>query len=72
MPGIDGFEVMHRLKENSETKSIPVHFISATDMTMKAMHMGGAIGFLTKPVSSESLNGGAFAKIEGGVVKKSC
>jgi tubulin-specific chaperone A len=62
LPGIDGFEVMKRLKENSETKSIPVHFISATDMTMKAMHMG-AVGFLTKPVSSDALNA-AFSKIE--------
>jgi len=62
LPGIDGFEVMRRLKENSETKSIPVHFISATDMTMKAMHMG-AVGFLTKPVTTAGLED-AFLKIE--------
>jgi len=68
LPGIDGFEVMKRLKENSDTKSIPVHFISASDMTMKAMHMG-AIGFLTKPVTTEGLDD-AFLKIESVIQKQ--
>jgi signal transduction histidine kinase/DNA-binding response OmpR family regulator len=68
LPGIDGFEVMKRLKENSDTKSIPVHFISATDKTMKAMHMG-AIGFQTKPVEIDNIND-VFSKIES-VIEKS-
>ena len=67
LPGIDGFEVMRRLKENSETKSIPVHFISGSDNTMKAMQMG-AIGFLKKPVTTSTLDD-AFQKIESVIQK---
>ncbi len=55
LPGIDGWEVMDRLKENPNTRHIPVHFISGTDRPLDAMKMG-AIGFLTKPVSLEKLN----------------
>ena len=62
LPGMDGYQVMKRLKDNPETKSIPVHFISGTEDTMKAMHMG-AIGFLQKPVTTASLED-AFMKIE--------
>jgi len=28
LPGIDGYEVMKRLKQNQSTRHIPVHFIS--------------------------------------------
>jgi len=68
LPGIDGWEVMETLKANSETRHIPVHFISASDKNMKAMKMG-AIGYLTKPVSLEKLNK-AFKKIED-IISKS-
>ncbi len=50
LPGIDGWTVMERLKDNPELRHIPVHFMSASDSSMDAMRMG-AIGFLTKPVS---------------------
>lgn len=62
LPGIDGWQVMDRLKENPETRHIPVHFMSGKDKSMEAMKKG-AIGFLTKPVSVEEIEG-AFAKIE--------
>ena len=62
LPRIDGWTVMERLKNNPETRHIPVYFISGEDKKMTAMNMG-AIGFLTKPVSVEDLNG-AFGKIE--------
>jgi len=68
LPGIDGWEVMETLKANSETRHIPVHFISASDRNMKAMKMG-AIGYLTKPVSLDKLNK-AFQKIEN-IISKS-
>ncbi|MBU0730647.1 MAG: response regulator [Proteobacteria bacterium] len=55
LPGIDGWEVMERLKENPDTRHIPVHFISAEDSIIEAMQMG-AIGFLTKPVTLDKLN----------------
>ena len=62
LPGMDGWAVMSRLKENSETRHIPVHFISAFDRSHDAMKMG-AIGYLTKPVSMEKLEQ-VYEKIE--------
>jgi len=67
LPGIDGFEVMERLKVNSQTRHIPVHFVSAIDKNQEAMRMG-AIGYLTKPVSLDMLNE-AFTKIEETISK---
>lgn len=54
LPGMDGWEVMSRLKDNPETRHIPVHFMSAEDSSLDAMR-SGAIGFLTKPVSLEDI-----------------
>lgn len=62
LPGIDGYEVMERLKTSSKTRHIPVHFVSAADKSIEAMKMG-AIGYLTKPVSPNKLDE-AFKKIE--------
>ncbi len=62
LPGINGWTVMQRLKENSGTRDIPVHFMSAAAKNIEAMKMG-AIGFLSKPVSLESVNA-VFKKIE--------
>lgn len=67
LPGIDGWEVMERLKNDPATRHIPVHFISAADSTIEAMRKG-AIGYLTKPVDVESLQT-AFSKIEAFVSK---
>jgi signal transduction histidine kinase/DNA-binding response OmpR family regulator/HAMP domain-containing protein len=54
LPGLDGWTVLDRLKENPATRHIPVQFISAMDGSLKALKMG-AIGFMTKPVSMENL-----------------
>ncbi len=62
LPGIDGWGVMDRLKENPELRHIPVHFISVTDKPLDALRMG-AVGFLTKPVSVEMLDD-VFFRIE--------
>lgn len=62
LPGINGWEVMDRLKENPDTRHIPVHFMSAADNTRDALQKG-AIGYLTKPVSTEAIDV-AFGKIE--------
>ena len=67
LPGIDGFEVMERLKLNPQTRHIPVHFISANDKNQDAMRMG-AIGYITKPVSLDLLNQ-AFTRIEETISK---
>ncbi|PKP23589.1 MAG: hypothetical protein CVU06_07500 [Bacteroidetes bacterium HGW-Bacteroidetes-22] len=62
LPGIDGFEVMRRLKSNPDTARVPVHFITANDNQLDALKLG-AIGFLTKPVSLEKLSQ-SFKRIE--------
>ncbi|CAH2031644.1 response regulator [Trichlorobacter ammonificans] len=54
LPHIDGWGVMRSLKDNPETRHIPVHFITCLEERRKAMAMG-AIGFITKPVSSDQL-----------------
>lgn len=54
LPGIDGWTVMERLKNNPKLRHIPVHFMSASDSSMDAMRMG-AIGYVTKPVSMEKI-----------------
>jgi len=63
LPQLDGISVMERLKDNPDTRAIPVHFISASDQSSEAKKMG-AIGYLIKPVSVDEM-GEAFKKIEG-------
>jgi len=64
LPQLDGWTVMEKLKDNPNTRHIPVHFMSAASpqQNMDAQRMG-AIGYLLKPVSMEQL-GKAFQKIE--------
>jgi len=54
LPGMDGWTVIERLKGDVATRHIPVHFISATDDASRGLELG-AVGFLTKPVSRESI-----------------
>jgi len=61
LPGMDGWTVIARLKENAATRHIPVHFISAVDDASRGRELG-AVGFLTKPVSRESIDG-AFERL---------
>jgi CheY-like chemotaxis protein len=53
---------MEKLKDNPDTRHIPVHFISGRDEGQDAKRMG-AIGYLLKPVNMDELNK-AFGKIE--------
>jgi tubulin-specific chaperone A len=55
LPGINGWTVMARLKDDPETRHIPVHFISASDNKFDALKMG-AIDYVTKPVSPEIID----------------
>ncbi len=53
MPGMDGYEVCQRLKENRKTKNIPVIFVTAMNQQedeAKGLDLG-AIDYLTKPVN---------------------
>jgi sigma-B regulation protein RsbU (phosphoserine phosphatase) len=53
MPDMDGYEVCKRLKENEQTKDIPVIFLTAMDQTTDEKHGFelGAADYMTKPVN---------------------
>jgi two-component system, sensor histidine kinase and response regulator len=57
MPGMSGFEVIEKLKENEKTKIIPVIFLTAAtgqeDM-VKGFHLG-AVDYITKPFNASEL-----------------
>ncbi len=57
MPGMDGFETMKRLKQNSDTRHIPV--ICVTGLAMKEdedkILASGAMGYLPKPIDMNKL-----------------
>lgn len=53
MPGMDGYEVCHRLKEQENTREIPVIFVSALSDEKDETHglALGAVDYIAKPVS---------------------
>ncbi|TCL70443.1 PleD family two-component system response regulator [Rhizobium sp. BK251] len=57
MPGMDGFEVCERLKENPRTSHIPVVMVTALDQPTDRVRglKAGADDFLTKPVNDLQL-----------------
>jgi two-component system, cell cycle response regulator len=57
MPGMDGFEVCRRLKDDPDTAHIPVVFVSALDERIDRLRglSLGADDFLTKPVDTAQL-----------------
>ena len=62
LPGISGWDVLDALKQDPTLRHIPVHIMSAEDESIEAFHRG-VIGFLTKPISLESLDE-AFQEIK--------
>ncbi|EDN68471.1 Response regulator receiver protein [Beggiatoa sp. PS] len=62
LPQMDGWMVMEQLKDHSDTRHIPVHFLSAFNQSLKAKKMG-ALGYLVKPINIEQL-GDVFRKFE--------
>ncbi len=57
LPDLSGFDVIHQLKEDPATRSIPVIFVSAygsTDDKVRAIDLG-AIDFVTKPFDPAEL-----------------
>ncbi len=61
MPGMDGFEVCRRLKEDPATHHIPIVILTALDQPADRVRglEAGADDFLTKPVSDVAL----FARV---------
>ena len=57
MPGMDGFEVCRRLKERTETRQIPLIFLSAITDTKERVEglRLGAVDFISKPFQQEEL-----------------
>ncbi|MFC9712033.1 response regulator [Paenibacillus sp. NPDC056933] len=62
LPVMDGWTILGELKSSSATRHIPVHVISVID-DMKQGLMMGAIAYLKKPSSKDSLDK-AFSHIE--------
>jgi len=67
MPGMNGLEVCRRLKDNADTRHIPVLiFTASSDDMAERMRESGADGYLLKPVEPNQL----FAAIEEKLNKK--
>ena len=54
MPKMEGFELLHRLKENVRSQGIPVILLSIVERAEAAMQEGAA-AYLKKPVSRQQL-----------------
>jgi signal transduction histidine kinase len=57
MPNVDGFEVCKKLKENDNTKDIPIIFLTAlndTEILVKGFQLGG-VDYIIKPFKQNEL-----------------
>jgi CheY-like chemotaxis protein/signal transduction histidine kinase len=66
--GMNGLTVLTKLKENLNTRHIPVHIISCYEKQREALRMG-AVGFLRKPVSLDQING-VFGRIQSVIARQ--
>ena len=66
MPGMDGYEVCRRLKEDPDTREIPVIFLTAmTDEQNEAKGLElGAVDYVTKPFSPDLVKARVFNQLE--------
>ena len=55
LPIADGWEVLRTLKDDENTKHIPIHMMSAATFSKKDFIERGAIGFMHKPVTEETI-----------------
>lgn len=68
MPGMDGFAVCERLRNDAETASLPIIMLSAkTDLASinKGLRVGATV-YLTKPISPEDLTRHVREALENG------
>jgi CheY-like chemotaxis protein/CHASE3 domain sensor protein len=68
LPDAPGLSVLQRLKDDPQTRHIPVHIVSALGHVETALHMG-AIGYALKPASREQLKQ-VFRKLEDKLTQK--
>ncbi|MDB5919672.1 MAG: two-component system sensor histidine kinase/response regulator [Massilia sp.] len=68
LPDRSGLSVLQLLKDNPQTRHIPVHVVSSTDNGGEAMGLG-AIGYAMKPTSREELEQ-VFHKLEEKATQK--
>lgn len=61
LPNISGWQILGKIKSNTNTNKIPVFIISVIDEKRKAEELG-AVGYLVKPIAREHLQT-ALAKI---------
>ncbi len=55
MPGLNGNEVCQKLKANTETKAIPVVFLTGSTSNVVECYDVGADYYLAKPISAKAL-----------------
>lgn len=68
LPGITGWHVLDLLKEDPQTRHIPVHIMSGEQESLDAFKKG-AIGYLTKPIKKKELDR-AFGRLEDLINRK--
>ncbi len=54
LPTVSGLDILQELKRNPRTRHIPVHIVSAADMSEEALRLG-AVGYALKPVERDEL-----------------
>jgi DNA-binding response OmpR family regulator len=67
MPGLDGFEVLRRLKSRPETAAVPIVILTANDLSDSTRAHGlqlGARAYLEKPITYERLVNTVYAVME--------
>jgi len=62
LPVLDGWQIMEELKNNPQTRHIPVHIMSSHELKNKSLS-SGAIDFINKPVAFEKMQE-IFQRIE--------
>jgi putative two-component system response regulator len=58
MPGVDGYEVLGRMRQSDTTRHIPVVFVSAkgdVDDKLDGLEMG-ASAYIAKPIDADEVN----------------
>jgi CheY-like chemotaxis protein len=56
LPGKDGWQILRELKEDEDTRNIPVHLMSAGEAAANKVKREGAISFMKKPINTETLD----------------